>query len=100
MNKNELIAAVARATGMTKADAAKAVDATLGTIVKALRDKDDVRLAGFGTYVVTRRAAAQGRNPRTGQPIRIPASNRVKFRVSNALRMALGPHGTGGGRGR
>lgn len=100
MNKNELIAAVARATGMSRRDAAKAVDATLGTIVKALRDKDDVRLTGFGTYSLTRRNASQGRNPRTGQLIRIPASNRVKFKVSNVLRMALGPHGTGGGRGR
>jgi DNA-binding protein HU-beta len=99
MNKNDLVAAVADEIGMSKADVEKAVDATFATIVKALRKKEDVRLVGFGTYTVTERSASQGRSPRTGQPIRIPASKQVKFRVGKGLRAALDPHGSGGGRG-
>ena len=89
VNKNELIAAVADETGMSKADVGKAVDATFSTIVGALRSKDDVRLVGFGTYTVTERSASQGRNPRTGEPIRIPASRQVKFRVGKGMKEAI-----------
>jgi DNA-binding protein HU-beta len=89
VNKNDLVAAVADETGLSKADVGKAVDATFATIVKALRSKDDVRLVGFGTYTVTERSASQGRNPRTGQPIRIPASKQVKFRVGKGMKDAI-----------
>jgi DNA-binding protein HU-beta len=89
VNKNDLVAAVADETGMSKADVGKAVDATFATIVKALRSKDDVRLVGFGTYTVTERSASQGRNPRTGQPIKIPASKQVKFRVGKGMKDAV-----------
>ncbi|MEM7021397.1 MAG: HU family DNA-binding protein [Pseudomonadota bacterium] len=89
MNKNELIAAVADETGMSKADVGKAVDATFSTIVEALRSKDDVRLVGFGTFNLTERSASQGRNPRTGEPIKIPASKQVKFRVGKGMKEAV-----------
>jgi len=89
VNKNDLVAAVADETGLSKADVGKAVDATFATIVKALRSKEDVRLVGFGTYTVTERGASQGRNPRTGQPIRIPASKQVKFRVGKGMKDAV-----------
>lgn len=89
MNKNDLVAAVADETGLSKADVGKAVDATLDTIVNALRSKDDVRLVGFGTYTVTERSASQGRNPRTGAPIKIPASKQVKFRVGKGMKDAV-----------
>jgi DNA-binding protein HU-beta len=89
VNKNELVAAVADKCGLSKADVSRAVDATLEAITDALRKKDDVRLVGFGTYTVTERAASQGRNPRTGQPIRIPASKMPKFKPGKGLKDAL-----------
>jgi DNA-binding protein HU-beta len=89
VNKNELIAEVADRCGMSKADAGKAIDAMLDTITAALKKNDDVRMVGFGTLSVTERSATQGRNPRTGQPIRIPASKRAKFKPGKALTDAL-----------
>ncbi len=89
MNKNELVAAVADKCGMSKADVGKAVDATLDVIKDALCDNDEVRLVGFGTYSVSKRSATQGRNPRTGEVIRIPASNAPKFKAGKALKDAL-----------
>jgi DNA-binding protein HU-beta len=89
VNKNELIAAVAEKCGMSKADVGKAVDATLETITEALRKNDDVRLVGFGTLTVAERSASEGRNPRTGAPIRIPASKQPKFKPGKALKAAL-----------
>jgi DNA-binding protein HU-beta len=89
VNKNELIAAVAEKCGMSKADVGKAVDATLETITEALRKNDDVRLVGFGTLTVAERSASEGRNPRTGAPIKIPASKQPKFKPGKALKAAL-----------
>jgi DNA-binding protein HU-beta len=89
VNKNELIAEVADRCGMSKADAGKAIDAMLDTITAALKKNDDVRMVGFGTLSVSERSATQGRNPRTGQPIRIPASKRAKFKPGKALTDAL-----------
>ena len=85
MNKNDLINAVAE-TGLTKADAAGAVDAVLSAIVRSLKAGDDVRLVDFGTFSVNRRAASEGRNPRTGEKIQIPASNVVKFKAGKGLK--------------
>ncbi len=85
MNKNELIAGIAGATGMTKTDAAKAVDAFVATVTKALKSGDEVRLVGFGTFSVTKRAATTGRNPRTGAAIKIPARKQAKFKAGKAL---------------
>ncbi len=72
MNKNDLVAAVANGAGLSKADAAKAIDGVFAAITTSLQRKEEVRLVGFGTFSVARRAASQGRNPRTGERINIP----------------------------
>ncbi|MCR4379185.1 MAG: HU family DNA-binding protein [Rhodospirillales bacterium] len=89
MNKNDLIAAVADTTGMTKADATKAVDGVLESVTGALKSGDEVRLVGFGTFSVAKRAASTGRNPRTGESIKIPASKQPKFKAGKALKDAV-----------
>ena len=89
MNKNDLIGAVAGSAGLTKSDATKAVDSVLESITGALRGGGDVRLVGFGTFSVARRAQTRGRNPRTGEAITIPASNHAKFKAGKALKEAL-----------
>lgn len=89
MNKNDLIACVADDAELSKADATKAVDAVFETITDALKKGDDVRLVGFGTYSVVKRKASQGRNPRTGEPISIPASNQPKFKAGKGLKEAV-----------
>lgn len=89
MNKNELIAKVAADAKLSKGDAGEAVEATLGNIQKALQGGDDVRLVGFGTFSVSSRAATQGRDPRTGNPIHIPASKNAKFKAGKGLKEAV-----------
>ncbi|MCG8359732.1 MAG: HU family DNA-binding protein [Kiloniellales bacterium] len=89
MNKNDLVAQVADSTGLSKADSTNAVDAVFDTITSALKKGDDVRLVNFGTFAVTRRAASEGRNPRTGERIQIPASNQAKFKAGKGLKDAL-----------
>jgi len=89
VNKNDLIATVAAGTGLSKADSTGAVDAVFDTITKALKSGDDVRLVNFGTFTVTRRQASEGRNPRTGERIHIPASNQPKFKAGKGLKDAL-----------
>ena len=86
MNKNDLIAAVADDAGLTRAKAGEAVDAVLSAITKALGRKDEVRLAGFGTFVAAERKAGTGRNPRTGEEMQIPASTTVRFKVGKSLK--------------
>ena len=89
MNVNDLISTVAGKTGMSKSDAGKAVGGVFGAITNSLRSKTEVRLVGFGTFSVTRRAARTGRNPRTGERIQIPASNKPKFKAGKGLRDAV-----------
>lgn len=89
MNKNDLVAAVADQSGLSKADSASAVDAVFDCITGSLKKGDDVRLVGFGTFTVTRRAASEGRNPRTGEKINIPASNQAKFKAGKGLKDSL-----------
>ena len=86
MNKNDLVAAVAQATDISKADAANAVDAVLDTITDALKNGDGVQLVGFGNFSVADRAARQGRNPRNGEAIQIAASKQPKFKAGKALK--------------
>ncbi len=86
MNKNDLITAVATKTGLTKADSLRAIDSTIDAISIALGRNEDVRLVGFGTFSVANRRATQGRNPRTGEKIRIPATKRPKFKAGKALK--------------
>jgi DNA-binding protein HU-beta len=89
VNKNELIAAVADNADLSKADSAKAVDAVIDCITGALKSGSEVRLVGFGTFLVANRAASQGRNPRTGEKIQIPASKQPKFKAGKALKDSL-----------
>lgn len=89
VNKNDLVAHVADAAGLTKTDAGKAVDAVFDSITGALAKGDEVRLVGFGTFVVAQRAASQGRNPRTGETIAIPESKQPKFKPGKTLKDAL-----------
>ncbi|MDX2223679.1 MAG: HU family DNA-binding protein [Rhodospirillaceae bacterium] len=89
MNKNDLIAALADATALSKADAGRAVETTLDLITTALKKGDEVRLVGFGTFSVAARAASEGRNPRTGEVIQIPASKRPKFTAGKGLKDAV-----------
>ncbi len=89
MNKNDLVAAVATGTGFSKADSAKAVDSVFDSITGSLGNGEEVRLVGFGTFNVVHRAASQGRNPRTGERIQIPASNQPKFKAGKGLKQAV-----------
>ena len=86
MNKNELLASVAEVAGLAKGDAGKAVDAVFEAITNSLKSGGDVRLVGFGTFSVTKRAASVGRNPRTGEKIQIKASNQPKFKAGKGLK--------------
>ena len=89
MNRNELVEAVAGKTDLKKSDASKAVDAVFDSIESALKGGDEVRLVGFGTFSVAARAASEGRNPRTGEKIRIAASKQAKFKPGKGLRDSL-----------
>jgi len=89
LNKNDLIAAVADQTELSKADTTKAVDAVIEAITKSLKKGTEVRLVGFGTFSVARRKATTGRNPRTGETIQIKASNQPKFKAGKALKDAV-----------
>jgi DNA-binding protein HU-beta len=89
VNKNDLVSAIAASTGISKSDGAHAVDAILNSIAGALKDGDEVRLPGFGTFSVRQRKASEGRNPRTGEPIQIPASKIPKFKAGKSLKEAL-----------
>ena len=89
MNKLDLIAAVAEEADMQKAAATQAVEAVFAAIERALRSKQEVRLTGFGSFVVTERKATKGRDPRTGQPLDIPASTSVRFKPGKALKDAV-----------
>lgn len=80
MTKSELIAAVAQKTGLKNTEATKAIEAALESVMKAVAKGDDVRLVGFGTFTLVKRAAREGRNPRTGTPLKIPATKAPKFR--------------------
>ena len=89
MNRNELVEAVAGKTELRKSEASKAVDAVFDSIEDALKGGDEVRLVGFGTFSVAARAASEGRNPRTGEKIKIAASKQAKFKPGKKLRDSL-----------
>lgn len=86
MNKSELIEAVANKTDMTKTATQGALEAIVEVITKALKKGDKVQLVGFGTFSVAKRAATTGRNPRTGESIKIPASKQPKFKAGKELK--------------
>ena len=89
MNKTEIIAAVAEKTDLSKKDADAAVSAVLGAITDALKAGDKIQLVGFGTFEVRNRAAKQGRNPRTGETMTVPASKVPAFKAGKALKDAV-----------
>jgi DNA-binding protein HU-beta len=89
MNKSELVDSIAAGAGLTKADAGRALDALVKSVTKALKKGDSVSLVGFGTFSVRNRAARTGRNPRTGQSIRIKASKNPAFKAGKALKDAV-----------
>ena len=89
MNKTEFIDAVADSAELSKADAGRAVDAMVSAITRALKNGDTVTLVGFGTFSARKRAARTGRNPRTGEEIKIKASMNPAFKAGKALKDAV-----------
>lgn len=89
MKKSELVEAVAAASGLTKADATRAIDATFATIIEALKAGNKVPVAGFGTFAVSQRGERNGRNPQTGATVVIPARKAVTFKAGTALKESV-----------
>jgi len=89
MNKAEFIDAVASKADMSKTEATTAVDAVLDSVTAALKDGEQITLVGFGTFLVRKREARTGRNPRTGEPLQIKASNVPSFKAGKALKDAV-----------
>ena len=86
MKKSELIEAIAEKEGLTKVEAGKALDATFEVIANQLEKGEKVPVAGFGTFKLSSRAAREGRNPKTGETIKIAASTSVSFKAGTALK--------------
>jgi len=89
MNKTDLVNSVSDLSGLTKADAGKAVDALFEAITAELKTGGEVRLTGFGSFSVAARAAREGKNPRTGEKVAIPASKAPKFSAGKGLKEAV-----------
>lgn len=89
MNKQELIASMAANSDLTKVQAAVALEAFLDTVVETLKAGDDVKMPGFGSFMVSRSEAKMGRNPQTGAPMEIKSSNRARFKVGKTLKEAV-----------
>ncbi|MDD5300998.1 MAG: HU family DNA-binding protein [Gallionella sp.] len=89
MNKSDLVDAIAKSADISKAAAGRALDATVESIKKALKKGDTVSLIGFGTFKVGKRAARNGRNPRTGETIKIKAAKVPKFSAGKGLKDAV-----------
>jgi len=89
VNKNELVDAVATAASIKKSEAETVIDAVFDSISKELKKGGEVRLTGFGTFVVSNRAATEGRNPRTGETIKIAARKVPRFRAGKGLKDAI-----------
>ena len=86
MNKDDLISKISSDINLSKVESAKVVDSVFNNIANALKGGNNVRLVGFGTFLVIKRAATTGRNPRTGESIQIPAKNVPKFRAGKFLK--------------
>ncbi len=90
MNKTELVGKVAERSGMTKKDTERFVNTLIDVVQEAIATGDTVAILGFGTFVARERPARQGRNPRTGEPIDIPASRIPVFRPGRTFRESVG----------
>jgi DNA-binding protein HU-beta len=88
-NKQDLVAIVAETGDLPKAKAGEVLDAVFEAITKSLKKKQDVRLVGFGTFSTSKRKAGKGRNPRTGEEIKIPATTTVRFKAGKGLKDAV-----------
>jgi DNA-binding protein HU-beta len=89
MNKSDLVAAMAKSSGASKAAAEKGLNGMLDAVTKSLKKGDKVTLVGFGTFSVAKRAARQGRNPQTGKPMKIKAKKVAKFKAGSKLAAAV-----------
>jgi DNA-binding protein HU-beta len=89
MNRTELVASVAEASDMKKSDVDKMLGALIGVIIEEMSRGEEIRLVGFGTFKVSQRAATEGRNMKTGEPITIPARNAPKFKPGKQLKDAV-----------
>lgn len=89
MNKQDLITIVAETGDLPKAKASDILDAVFDAITESLKTKTDVRLVGFGTFSTSKRKAGKGRNPRTGEEIKIPATTTVRFKAGKGLKDAV-----------
>ena len=86
MNKTELVAAISEKTELTKKDSEKALKALIDVVAEELKKGEKVQLVGFGTFEVSERAAREGRNPKSGEVMNIPASKTPKFKAGKALK--------------
>jgi DNA-binding protein HU-beta len=91
MNKTQLVEAVSADSGLSKADASRAIESFVGTVGKTLKKGDEVVITGFGKFSVVKRAARQGVNPRTGEKVKIKASKAPKFTPGAALKHTVHP---------
>ena len=89
MTKQELVEAIAEKAGLTKADAARALDAFTGAVTETLKKGGKISLVGFGTFATSKRAAREGHNPRTGEKVRIPARTAATFKAGSKLKDAV-----------
>lgn len=89
MNKTELVEAIAKKTGLSKKDSEAALKSFVETVTAQLKKGQKVQLVGFGTFEVSKRSARKGRNPRTGEEMKIPASKAPKFKAGKALKDAV-----------
>ena len=89
MNKQDLIVGVANASGLSRGDASRAVESVFDAIMTSLKKGDEVRLVGFGTFATAKRKASTGRNPRTGETMKIAASVQPKFKAGKGLKDAV-----------
>jgi DNA-binding protein HU-beta len=92
MTKTELVTAIAEKAGMSRGEAKQALEAFLASVTVALKQGDEVRLVGFGSFVPVHRPAGVARNPRTGQAVKRPATATCRFRAGDALKSALNGH--------
>ncbi len=89
MSKQQLVEMIAEKAGLTKADATRALDATMDSIKDALKKGEKVSLVGFGTFATSKRAAREGHNPRTGEKVQIAARTAITFKAGSKLKDAV-----------
>lgn len=89
MSKQQLVEMIAEKAGLTKADASRALDATMESVTEALKKGEKVSLVGFGTFATSKREAREGRNPRTGETVTIAARTAVTFKAGSKLKDAV-----------